>query len=82
VGVMYQYGSGVAKDLVEAAKWYRKAVAGGNPSAMVELASFYETGQGVAMDVSESVKWYRSAAKLGNQQARAALRKLGVSEAG
>ena len=51
LGRLYAGGRGVArKDVAEAARWYRKAADGGNPSGMAHLAAAYETGAGVARD--------------------------------
>ncbi len=58
----YASGQGVAKDLAEAVKWYRKAAEQRFPEAQVALGDAYASGQGVAKDHTEAVKWYRLAA--------------------
>jgi TPR repeat protein len=53
----------VAKDLVEAAQWLRKAAEQNYAVAQYYLGSCYIIGQGVAKDEVEAVKWYRKAAE-------------------
>ena len=56
-------GQGVAKDEVEAVKWYRKAAEQNDADAQNNLGVCYANGQGVAKDEVEAVKWYRKAAE-------------------
>ncbi len=65
LGLMYEYGRGVAKNDVEAVKWYRKAAEQGDADAQIYLGSRYGYGRGVAKDDAEAVKWYRKAAEQG-----------------
>ena len=46
-------------------RWYSKAVAAGEPIAMVDLGWQYETGHGVARDYGEAVRLYEAAARAG-----------------
>jgi hypothetical protein len=62
----FNNGQGVAKDPVEAAKWYHKAAEQGHASAQYNLGWCFMYGQGVAKDPVEAVKWYRKAADQGN----------------
>ncbi len=71
LGVMYEYGQGVPKDLSEAVAWYRKAAEQGNASGQVSLGVMYLSGQGVSKDAAEkdaaeAVKWFRKAAEQGH----------------
>lgn len=66
LGVMYQYGRGVAEDPAEAATWYRKAAEQGDAGAQYNLGVMYVEGQGVAQDYDEAVAWYRKAAEQGD----------------
>jgi hypothetical protein len=50
VGDIYRKGLGVRKNPVEAAKWYRRAVANSDSAAMVTLAEMYSTGEGMKVD--------------------------------
>jgi TPR repeat protein len=52
----------VAKDVVEAVKWYRKAAEQDCAEAQSSLGACYATGQGVERDDAEAVKWFRKAA--------------------
>ena len=73
LGRRYHKGEGVAKDPVEAVKWYRKAAEQNFAPAQYNLGLCYE--QGVAKDEREelfpvfggepieAVKWYRKAAE-------------------
>lgn len=63
LGIMYENGEGVAKDPVEAAKWYRKAAEQGHASAQFKLVLLYASGEGVAHDMAEAAKWCRKAAE-------------------
>jgi TPR repeat protein len=65
LGFMYEYGRGVAKDYVEAVKWYRKAAEQGYAAGQTCLGVMYENGRGVPKNDAEAVKWYRKAAEQG-----------------
>ena len=47
LGVRYQYGWGMPKDLGKAAELYQKAADQGNAGAQTNLGRLYEDGQGV-----------------------------------
>jgi TPR repeat protein len=59
----YEKGEGVAKDKVEAVKWYRKAAEQNNAKAQNSLGVCYNNGEGVSKDLVEAVKWFRKAAE-------------------
>ena len=63
LGRRYDKGEGVAKDQVEAVKWYRKAAEQNYAEAQYSLGVCYEHGEGVAKDEAEAVKWFRKAAE-------------------
>ena len=50
LGLRYEQGKGVAKDQVEAVKWYRKAAEQNFAPAQNNLGVCYELGQGLAKD--------------------------------
>ena len=58
LGDAYRHGMEVAQDLVESAKWYRKASEQGNSYAQYNLGFAYANGYGVAKDIGESDRWY------------------------
>ena len=70
LGIYYLNGTGVAKDQVEAGKWYRKAAEQNDVVAQNNLGVCYANGVGVAKDPVEAVKWYRKAAKQNDAKAQ------------
>ena len=70
LGDCYYRGDGVAKDFVEAVKWYRKAAAQGDASAQSNLGVCYGSGEGVEKDSVEAVKWLRKAVAQGDAHAQ------------
>ncbi len=66
LGLIYQYGYGVKKDLVKAAVLYRKAAEQGDTSSQIKIGLAYEEGLGVKKDASKAVEWYRKAAEQGD----------------
>lgn len=64
---------GLAKDPVEAVKWFRKAAEQNDASAQFNLGVCYKQGHGVAIDFVEAVKWYRKAADQNNDNAQSNL---------
>ena len=70
LGMLYEQGLGVPKDLRNAAAWYLRSAQAGDPSAMYNLAVLYHFGGGVAKDLTEAASWYRAAAERGHQSAQ------------
>jgi serine/threonine protein kinase/TPR repeat protein len=73
LGTMCRDGTGMPKDLAEAAKWFRKSAELGNSSAQCTLGSFYMDGNGVPKDEVEAAKWYVKAAEQGHGLAQQVL---------
>jgi TPR repeat protein len=65
LGWCYREGRGVAKDEMEAVKWWHKAAEQNNADAQFILGHCYAKGQCVAKDYVEAVKWFRKAAEPG-----------------
>jgi hypothetical protein len=65
LGSCYANGHGVARNDVEAVRWYRLAAVQGTAGAQVALGICYEEGSGVAQNDAEAVRWYRMAADQG-----------------
>lgn len=63
IGKLFSFGYGVEQDYKEAAEWYEKAVAEGNPFAAYALGSLYCRGQGVEQDDGKAFALYRMAAE-------------------
>ena len=51
----------MAKNLSEAAVWYRKAAEQGHADAQNSLGSMYQFGEGVPQDNAKAVRWYQKA---------------------
>jgi TPR repeat protein len=67
LGYRYARGTnGVAKDNVEAVKWFRKAAEQGNSDGQYNLGVMYQNGWGVEKDYVQAVNWFRKAAEQGN----------------
>ncbi len=60
VAALYEKGSGVAQNPVEAARWYLEAAKQGDLDAQLKIASLYEDGTGVEKDADAARKWYQA----------------------
>lgn len=60
VAALYEKGSGVAQDGVEAARWYREAAKQGDLDAQLKIAALYEEGTGVSKDLDAARRWYQA----------------------
>ncbi|MBK8739793.1 MAG: sel1 repeat family protein [Betaproteobacteria bacterium] len=69
VGLMYQRGEGVARDVNVAAKWFRRSADQGDDVAQFSLARMYQSGVGVPHAYTEALKWYGASAGQGNADA-------------
>jgi TPR repeat protein len=67
LGLCYETGDGVEKNMTEAAAWFRKAAEQGLAEAQYSLGYCYENGEGVAKDVKQAKYWKDKAAKNGYQ---------------
>ena len=76
LGVMYDEGAGVNRDLACAADWYRKAAEQGFVDAQTNLGFMYYHGQGVSRDFREAARWFQQAADQGDTEATACLEQL------
>ena len=78
LGLWYDSGQGVQKDLQQAIYWYRKAAEKGHDDAQNMLGFHYEIGLGVEEqdDYQLAVYWYRKAAEQGNEYAIRNLERL------
>jgi TPR repeat protein len=66
VGLMYEKGTGVAKNEKEAVAWYSKAAEQGNSASQYNLAVLYENGIGTPINFALANKWYRKASVQGD----------------
>eukprot|EP00964_Phaeocystis_antarctica_P143601 scaffold109176_cov62-Phaeocystis_antarctica.AAC.3 len=65
LGLCYEYGVGVAKDLGTAAAWYTKSAEQGCARGQFHLGRRYYLGEGVAQDFGKAVELYTKAAEQG-----------------
>ena len=65
LGLKYETGTDVGRDIAEAANWYEKAARQGNPEAQFKLATFLERGRGREVDRAAAAQWYERAAQKG-----------------
>jgi TPR repeat protein len=65
LGVLYEHGQGVEQDYKRARRWYEKAAACGDASAMYNLGLLYANGRGVEQDYEQARRWYEKAVKAG-----------------
>ena len=65
LGLYYQNGRIVNKDLEQAVYWFRKAAEQGNAKAQNNLGWCYGNGRGVEKDYKQAVYWYHKSAKQG-----------------
>lgn len=56
LGIVYQQGSGVARDLEKAAYWFQKGAENGSAPAMSNLGVAYLNGQGVERNLPLAVQ--------------------------
>lgn len=70
LGLLYATGRGGAKDLREAAAWYRRAAEQGLPAAQNNLANAYLQGLGVDVAPDEAARWLQRAAEQGDPRAQ------------
>ena len=57
MGIAYLKGNGVAKDQVEAVKWWRKAAEQGHVLAQRRLGRAFQAGCGVKQNLDEATHW-------------------------
>jgi TPR repeat protein len=65
IGDAYYYGHWVSRDYAEAARWYRRAAADGNPQAQATLGDMYYYGRNLPQDFVAAVRWWQFAADQG-----------------
>jgi uncharacterized protein len=75
LGRLYANGIGVARDDVEAVRWYRMGASAGNLNATTALALALIEGRGATKDEQEGLRLLRAAAEKDNHEA---LHRLGV----
>tara|TARA_Y100001936_G_scaffold55005_1_gene53853 strand:- start:2206 stop:3153 length:948 start_codon:yes stop_codon:yes gene_type:complete len=70
LGVMYDKGKGVDKNIKKAKKWFQFAAEQGHDKAQYNLGLIYGKGKGIEKDYSKAFKWLSLAADQGNGKAQ------------
>tara|TARA_Y100001936_G_scaffold150946_1_gene147199 strand:- start:3023 stop:3976 length:954 start_codon:yes stop_codon:yes gene_type:complete len=70
LGVMYDKGKGVDKNIKKAKKWFQFAAEKGHDKAQYNLGLIYGKGKGIEKDYSKAFKWLSLAADQGNGKAQ------------
>ena len=70
LGVCYEKGDGIEKNLTKAVEWYEKAAAQGDANAQCNLGYCYEVGLGVEKNIYKAVEWYEKAVAQGHARAQ------------
>jgi TPR repeat protein len=65
LGMMYELGKGVPKNLRKSYIFYRKAAEQGDKYAQYNLAVSYDSGTGTPQNYHEAIRWFRRAAEQG-----------------
>ena len=76
LGLCYERGEGIGKNLNKAVEWYQKAAVQGHAKAQCNLGWCYAKGIGVEKNLTKAVEWYQKAAEQGNVFAKEALERL------
>ena len=76
LGVLYDEGAGVARNLETAADWYRKAAEQGFIDAQTNLGIMYYHGLGVERDLETAAHWFRLAADQGDAEAAGYMQRI------
>jgi TPR repeat protein len=69
LGLMFDHGLGVRRNVAKAIKWYSQAAEGGYDSAQLNLGIVYANLPGARRDLGRALVLYRSAARQGNRNA-------------
>jgi TPR repeat protein len=69
LGMIYEQGAGVPKDVAAALNWYRQSATNGYVEAAMTLGNFYSDGLEAKPDYVEAFVWYGVAAAQGNRSA-------------
>ncbi len=77
IGLCYELGEGLNKNMDEAVHWYQKVAEQGIAAAQFQLAICYATGKGVEKNADKTIKWLRKAAEQGHEEATDILEKAG-----
>ena len=63
LGIKFETGTDVKRNLESAADWFEKAALQGHPAAQFKLANAYAAGKGRPQDQAAASQWYRRSAE-------------------
>jgi uncharacterized protein len=66
VGLLYRNGQGVARDDMQAVRWFTRSALQGDASAQNNLGMMYLDGRGVPRDFSQAAFWFKRSALRGS----------------
>jgi len=70
IGLLYERGQAVLRDLEAAASWYALAAEQGSMRAQTQLGGMYARGDGVPEDWGQALAWWRRAEAQGSKRAK------------
>jgi len=70
LGMMYEKGLGIDKNIKRAVAWYLKAAKKGHINSQYQLGQLYVSGEGVRQDMNTAKKWFHKAARQGSAGAQ------------
>ena len=73
LGIHYDNGKGVPRNVAEAVTWYRRAAEQGHVEAQANLGASYYLGSGAPQDHAQALHWFRLAAGQGHAGAQSNL---------
>jgi hypothetical protein len=82
MGLMYDFGFGVAADEEAALAWYRRAAQHGSAAGARAVGDFYRRGRGVVADPEEAARWYRDGAERDDLRAQYQLGQMYIDGTG
>jgi len=65
IGICYELGIGITKNIVKAMEWYEKAAGAGSKFGAFYLACIYASGEYVMKDYDRAWQWHQYARELG-----------------
>lgn len=66
LGLIYDHGAGVPRDLEKAARWFLLAAESGDRTAQSFMGEMFAKGHGVEKDLQRAAEWYEKAALQGD----------------
>lgn len=70
LGIWYEHGFGVERDLVESRAWFERAAGQGHAVAAYHAGLAHELGLGVEIDIARALPWFELAAQGGHDVSR------------